>query len=131
MATGYNGVPRGIAHCNITQCPGMNAVSGTNLDGSFSHSSHAEQNALLQCRNVEEIESIYITTSPCITCTKLLLNTSCDRIVFLEEYTQPGIRELWRKAGRVWIHMPLNQRLQVQEMFRNQSQHRGLTWDRV
>jgi dCMP deaminase len=56
---------------------------------------HAEQNALLQCRDVEQIDTCYTTASPCITCVKLLMNTGCRSIVFAEEYPHPEAMDLW------------------------------------
>jgi dCMP deaminase len=100
LATGYNGVAAGLPHCNEGHpCAAANAPSGTQLEGC--EAIHAEQNALLQCRNVYEIHTCYCTTAPCITCTKLLLNTSCQRIVSLNPYPTSGA-ELWTKAGRFW-----------------------------
>lgn len=111
LATGFNGVAAGQRHCNQHDqfhetgyphaCPGAWAKSGTNLDGC--HAIHAEQNALLQCRDVYAIETCYVTASPCMTCAKLLLNTTCQRIAFMEEY--PGsddVKALWTGSGRVW-----------------------------
>lgn len=102
IATGYNGVPRGFHHCNENNpCPGSNAPSGKGLDQCYSI--HAEQNAMLQCKDVYEIHTAYITASPCITCVKLLLNTSCKRIVFLEEYPHGDSKILWEMSGREWV----------------------------
>lgn len=110
LATGYNGVAAGQPHCNQYDhfhpvgfpdaCIGAHAPSGTNLDGC--QAIHAEQNALLQCRDVYIIHTAYVTASPCLTCCKLLLNTSCERICYIEEYPQPAARELWVAAGRQW-----------------------------
>lgn len=110
LATGYNGVAAGLPHCNEHDpfepvghphaCSGAHAPSGLDLDGC--QAIHAEQNALLQCRDVHSIHTCYTTASPCMTCVKLLLNTSCARIVFVEEYPHSAARELWLGAGRVW-----------------------------
>lgn len=129
LSTGYNGVATGLPHCNelgikdtgrkffgkqeaLSQldpadpasypwaCSGAFSPSGTNLDGC--EAIHAEQNALLQCRDPREIHTCYCTASPCITCTKLLLNTGCERIVFLEEYPHHEAGLLWVRAGRSW-----------------------------
>lgn len=81
-------------------CEGAHARSGTNLDGC--EAVHAEQNALLQCRDVYSIDVAYVTASPCMTCTKLLLNTSCREIIFLEEYPHSAAKELWESSGRAW-----------------------------
>ena len=59
---------------------------------------------LLQCRNVWEIDTVYCTASPCLTCVKLLMNTSCRRIVFAEEYPHADASGLWLQSGneRTW-----------------------------
>jgi len=97
IASGYNGAPRGHEHCiyvgycikevehNINKCP----------------SAHAEQNALIQCRVPEQIHIIYTTLSPCVTCIKMIMNTSCKRIVFLAEHKHTEAKELWKGE---WIH---------------------------
>ena len=121
LATGYNGVATGLPHCNHVEhvecatvgepepklvktflhaCAGAWSPSGTNLDAC--QAIHAEQNALLQCRDIYQIHTAYVTASPCVTCCKLLLNTSCERIVFVEEYPHSAARELWEGAGWLW-----------------------------
>src|SRR5690606_13510070 len=97
LATGYNGVPRGFPHCDEGHpCPGANAASGTQLHECFAV--HAEQNALLQCRDVNEIHTAYVTDAPCEHCVKLLLNTSCVRIVYDREYPHAHSQALWQKV---------------------------------
>ncbi len=117
LATGYNGVAAGMPHCNeeawVTEtvlmkkwphaCSGAKAPSGQALDAC--QAIHAEQNALLQCRDVWSIHSAYVTASPCITCTKLLMNTSCKCIVFSELYPHNEAEKLWVGAGREWIKL--------------------------
>lgn len=112
LSTGYNGRHAGAPHCNETSpdgrqpwlCRGARSASGTDLDAC--EAIHAEQNALLQCADVYEIHTCYTTTSPCMTCVKLLLNTSCQRIVFYDAYPQPYAEQLWRAQSREWIHIP-------------------------
>jgi dCMP deaminase len=100
MATGYNGPASGQPNCLENPCAGAHAPSGEGLN--LCEAIHAEANALLQCPNVWAICTAYVTASPCIMCTKLLLNTSCKRIVFLDEYPHPEARILWERAGRAW-----------------------------
>ena len=99
LGTGYNGVPRGHTHCTDVRCPGASLPSGTGLD--VCEAIHAEQNALLQCKDVEQIDTAYVTAMPCMTCTKLLLNTSCRRIVYVEPYPHDTAKQLWIKNGRI------------------------------
>ena len=103
LATGYNGVASGQPHCLDIPCIGANAASGTDLD--LCEAVHAEQNALLQCRNVFEIDTCYVTVSPCMTCTKLLLNTSCQTIIFEEDYVDQKARLLWERHDRKWVRI--------------------------
>lgn len=100
ISTGYNGVPRGFVHCTTVKCPGASFPSGQGLDQCLA--THAEQNALLQCKDTESISTCYSTTAPCVTCTKLLLNTSCQNIVFLDDYPHSQSSRLWVDAGRTW-----------------------------
>lgn len=103
MATGYNGVASGMQHCEgVNKCSGADSKSGTDLNKC--EATHAEQNALLQCRDVQRIYKCYVTASPCIHCVKLLLNTTCFEIVFIEKYPCSEAEELWKKAGRQWTH---------------------------
>lgn len=97
VATGYNGVPKGYPHCIDTPCGGQSQASGEGLN--LCMATHAEQNALLQCKDTQDIHTIYITTSPCITCSKLIANTSCKKVVYAEEYKDTTGIELLKKLG--------------------------------
>lgn len=104
IGTGYNGVASGLPHCNHIEfksegdieyphaCEGANVPSGSSLD--LCNAIHAEQNALLQCHNVFDIDTAYVTAKPCVSCMKLFMNTSCKRIVYLEDYPHPKTDEL-------------------------------------
>lgn len=106
LATGYNGVASGQEHCIDKPCNGAEFKSGEGLD--MCRAIHAEQNALLQCKDVYDIETIYCTVSPCIHCLKLLLNTSVKRIVFGEKYADcEALGDYWinhKKDGR-WTYI--------------------------
>lgn len=126
LATGYNGVAPGRPHCNqgienppvykdpvvpmgerekvITfsypnACQGHDAPSGTNLEGCGAI--HAEENALVQCRDPYAIHTVYCTTEPCVRCTRMLMVTGAKRVVALEAYAGSG-RKLWKGDGRTW-----------------------------
>lgn len=109
IATGYNGRPSGASHCLDAPCTGVGLPSGQGLDQC--EANHAEANALLQCRNTQEIMTAYCTDSPCIGCVKLLQNTSCQRIVFARPYAHDAAScRLWENVpmtGRSWEHYPI------------------------
>jgi len=103
--TGYNGSARGASHCIDSPCPGADSPSGQDLD--LCEAIHAEQNALLQCKDVNNIYACYCTAAPCITCTKLLMNTTCQVIYYTESYPGSGW-ELWTESrGPLsWLQIP-------------------------
>jgi dCMP deaminase len=89
ISTGYNGTPRGARNCNEGGCPRCNsfAEGGTRLDECLC--SHAEENAITQAayhgvsvRN----SSIYTTLSPCLICTKMIINSGIEEVAFNAEY---------------------------------------------
>jgi dCMP deaminase len=97
LATGYNGSPRGFPHCTDFPCAGAYAKSGEGLD--LCEAIHAEQNALLQCEDVNAIRYCFCTAEPCIHCVKLILNTGCERVIFDEPY--PGnAKKLWERTHK-------------------------------
>ena len=100
IGTGYNGVARGLSHCADDPCPGALLPSGEGLD--LCEAIHAEANALLHCPDTLKIHTAVITHSPCIHCVKLLMNTSCKRIIYSIEYAHGQARKLAREAGIDW-----------------------------
>jgi dCMP deaminase len=101
LATGYNGPAKGTGHC--VTC--SRAVPGRDLY--TCNAVHAEMNALLQCSNVFEIETAYITINPCQICTRLLLNTSCNGIIYGDIYTkesQDSFLHAWVGGGPRYSH---------------------------
>lgn len=102
LSTGYNGNASGVPNCIDTQCKRPNAESGKDLH--LCEALHAEMNSLLQCHDVREIDTAYVTSSPCLTCVKLLMNTPCRRIMFLDEYPNNPSEPLWTQIGREWVH---------------------------
>lgn len=110
IATGYNGVPSGERHCNHVTNTGLHpyiceaALSKSGTELGSCRAIHAEINALISCRNPEDIRIAYNTASPCKLCIGPLLNTPCEEIVFLEVYPHPEARDQWLRNGRKWLH---------------------------
>lgn len=89
IATGYNGTPRGITNCSEGGCPRCNSIgaSGKGLDECLC--SHAEENSIVQSAyhgvNIKDAV-LYTTFSPCLTCTKMIINAGIAEVVFNVEY---------------------------------------------
>src|SRR5574339_726801 len=89
LSTGYNGTPRGLAHCIDFPCAGSKDESGNT---SRCESVHAEANAILQCSRLDLAKKIYTSCSPCFECAKLIANTYIDEVITLEIYPGEGNR---------------------------------------
>ena len=101
LSTGYNGVPTGFKHCEEgSECLGASFPSGEGLDAC--EAVHAEQNAMLQCKDISLIHTAYVTTAPCMHCTKMLLNIPCERVIYMQDYDKSG-KALWKKSKRKWL----------------------------
>jgi len=89
ISTGYNGTPRGVKNCNEGGCPRCNsfADSGTNLGDCLC--SHAEENSIVQAAyhgiGVKG-STLYTTFSPCLICTKMIINAGIEAVIFNQEY---------------------------------------------
>jgi dCMP deaminase len=103
LATGYNGVPRGLKHCLEIGCirDEMKIPSGTRAE--ICRAVHAEQNAIIQCAIYGGVSSedstIYVTHQPCSVCTKILINAGVKRIVYEEPYPDEFALGLIKEAG--------------------------------
>jgi dCMP deaminase len=102
LATGYNGVPSGISHCDSTGClrEQLNVPSGERHE--LCRGLHAEQNAIIQAaRHGVNIDgaTLYCTTMPCIICTKMIINAGIVRVVYAEGYADELAREMISEAS--------------------------------
>jgi len=102
LATGYNGTPSGISHCEQTGClrQQLNVPSGERHE--LCRGLHAEQNAIIQAAkhgvNITGA-TLYCTNSPCIICTKMLINAGICRIIYQEGYPDTLSLEMLDESG--------------------------------
>ncbi len=102
IATGYNGSPKGVRHCDKNLCLRENAniVSGQRHE--LCRGTHAEQNAIIQAAvNGTSIKdaTIYVTHSPCILCSKMLINAGIEKIIYKGDYPDSASIEILKEAG--------------------------------
>jgi len=101
LATGYNGAPTGLPHCEQTGClrEKLGLKPGERIE--LCRGLHAESNALLQAAAFGISVSgatLYSTHEPCITCAKMLINARIRRIYVLESYPDEMTRSLLKEA---------------------------------
>ena len=95
--------PRGVRNCNEGGCPRCNAFAevGTKLDECFC--SHGEENAITQAAfHGVSVRGgrLYTTFSPCLMCTKMIINAGIVEVIYNADYPLGGTAlELLREAG--------------------------------
>ena len=115
LATGYNGVPSGISHCEETGClrEQMKVPSGERHE--LCRGLHAEQNAIIQGAFFgvrTEGATLYCTAQPCNMCAKMIVNAGIVKVVIggdypdefaLEVLTAGGVELIYRKVASAEI----------------------------
>jgi dCMP deaminase len=102
LATGYNGTPKGIKHCSETGCLREQLKVPSGQRHELCRGLHAEQNAIIQAAshgvNIAN-STLYCTTSPCIICTKMLINAGIKKIIYLEGYPDELSMDMLDESG--------------------------------
>ena len=112
LATGYNGAPAGMAHCEEAGClrDQLHIPSGERHE--LCRGLHAEQNAIIQAaRQGTEIKdsTLYCTTAPCSLCAKMLINAGVTRIVYEGSYHDERAMAFFAEAGVKVEHFVLEE----------------------
>jgi len=102
LSTGYNGAPVGLAHCDEVGCvrEANNVPSGERHE--LCRGIHAEQNAIVQAAiHGASIKGghIYITHSPCVQCSKMIINAGIKKVIFSGDYPDKLSMEMLGEAG--------------------------------
>lgn len=91
ISDGYNGTPSGFEN----DCEDENNLTKPYV-------LHAEANAITKVarsNNTSEGATLYVTTSPCIECSKLIIQAGIKRVVYNEKYRIMDGIELLKRAG--------------------------------
>ncbi|MDE7347859.1 MAG: dCMP deaminase family protein [Muribaculaceae bacterium] len=97
ISDGFNGTPSGFPNV----CEENNVT--------FPYVLHAEANAITKVarsNNSSEGSTLYVTASPCMECSKLIIQAGIKRVVFSDLYRIQDGLDLLRKAGIEVVHMP-------------------------
>jgi len=97
ISDGFNGTPSGFEN----NCEDENGMTKPYV-------LHAEANAITKVaksNNSSENATLYITTSPCLECSKLIIQSGINRVVFNEKYRiEDGLRILERTGIEI-VHI--------------------------
>lgn len=102
FSTGYNGAPKGLAHCGDVGCirDRMNIPSGERLE--LCRGAHAEANAIVQAAWLgvsTKGATIYCTLLPCPMCACLIINSGIQRVVYKAAYGETLGLTMMKNAG--------------------------------
>ena len=94
IATGYNGSPSGMPHCD--------EVGHLMKNNSCQRTIHAEQNAIIQAaKNGAQTKGaiLYISHSPCYTCAKFIVTAGIEKVYVRSLYSSSEGVDLLTEAG--------------------------------
>ncbi|MBR3520042.1 MAG: dCMP deaminase family protein [Paludibacteraceae bacterium] len=100
ISDGYNGTPCGFENV----CEDENNKTKPYV-------LHAEANAITKVArssNSSEGATLYVTSSPCIECAKLIIQAGIRRVVYEEEYHTPDGIDLLKRAGVEIEHLEID-----------------------
>ena len=101
ISDGYNGTPSGFE--NI--CEDENNVTKPYV-------LHAEANAITKIarsNNNSDGATLYVTDSPCIECSKLIIQAGIQRVVYAREYRLSDGIDLLKRAGISVVLLPIEE----------------------
>lgn len=109
LATGYNGPPSNVPHCEDVGCIRERLGIPSGQRHELCRGLHAEQNVIIQAA-VHAISLkgaiIYCTTQPCLICTKMLVNCQVEAIYYAGAYPDELAEDMLKEAG---VHYELLQ----------------------
>jgi len=97
ISDGYNGTPEGFEN-----------ICEDEVGDTKDYVLHAEANAITKVAkssNSSQGATLYVTTSPCIECSKLIIQSGIKRVVFSEKYRQTDGLELLGRANVELVHL--------------------------
>lgn len=100
LATGYNGAPKGLPHCESCLREELGVPSGQRHE--LCRGVHAEQNAIIQAAVFgvsTKGATLYSTTFPCIICAKMLINAEIGEVIYDSDYEDPESAKILLEAG--------------------------------
>lgn len=102
LATGYNGAPSGIQHCEKTGCLRERLKIPSGERHELCRGLHAEQNAIIQAayHGVSiKGSTLYVTCHPCSVCAKMIINAGIKEVVIFEGYPDDLAQDMLKESG--------------------------------
>lgn len=110
LATGYNGAPAGLKHCEEVGCLRENNSIPSGERHELCRGLHAEQNAIIQAARYGlsiSDATLYCTNFPCMICSKMIINAGIKEIYYKDGYNDPLASQILMEAGIRIERLPL------------------------
>ena len=101
ISDGYNGTPSGFEN-----------ICENDMGATKPYVLHAEANAITKvAKSANNCDggTLYVTTSPCMECSKLIIQAGIKRVVFSEKYHNTEGLDILAKVGVELVHLPLDE----------------------
>lgn len=101
VATGYNGAPKGVPHCDEVGCIRIENDVPSGERHELCRGVHAEQNAIIQSAyHGVEVKggTLYTTTYPCSMCARVIINAGLSKIIYKEGYPDELGKKLLKQS---------------------------------
>ena len=102
LATGYNGAPTGLKHCEEVGCLRENSSVPSGMRHELCRGLHAEQNVIVQAAYhgiAIKGATLYCTNKPCVICAKMIINAGIGKVFYEESYDDPLADQMMGEAG--------------------------------
>lgn len=89
LATGYNGSPAGLRHCEEVGCLREDSSVPSGERHELCRGLHAEQNAIIQAAYhgiAISGATVFCTNKPCVICSKMIINAGITKICYDQDY---------------------------------------------
>ena len=102
LATGYNGAPAGVKHCEEVGCLRADSSIPSGTRHELCRGLHAEQNVIIQAAyhgiSIRDA-TLYCTNKPCVICSKMIINAGIKKIYYEEGYDDALSEQMFAEAG--------------------------------
>jgi dCMP deaminase len=101
ISDGYNGTPSGFEN-----------ICENDMGITKPYVLHAEANAITKvAKSANNCDggTLYVTTSPCMECSKLIIQAGIKRVVFSEKYHNTEGLDILAKVGVELVHLPIEE----------------------
>jgi dCMP deaminase len=110
LATGYNGAPAGLKHCEEVGCLRADSDIPSGMRHELCRGLHAEQNVIIQAAYhgiTIQGATLYCTNKPCVICSKMIINAGITMVYYEEGYPDPLSDQMLAEAGIETVRLSL------------------------